>query len=130
LGQFFEPLYNEDKGAMADNDKQGNNGKQSRMMKQIESVMGYSGVFQGNPHPYPSKPAPASTGTGFMGMGDRFSQTHRKYIIIYKKYIYIHNILFTTTRRALPSSPLMRPESLQIRKMHEQTSRSTSPLLE
>ena len=31
----------------------------------VGNVTGYPGVFQGNPHPYPSKPVPASTGTGF-----------------------------------------------------------------
>jgi hypothetical protein len=33
----------------------------------IENVMGYSGVFQGNPHLWPWKPMPAATGTGFNG---------------------------------------------------------------
>ena len=47
--------------------------------------MGYPGVFQGNLHLYPSKPAPVSTGTGFTGMGDGFSQTRRGDI----QYIYI-----------------------------------------
>jgi len=31
----------------------------------VENVMGYPGVFQGNLHPYPSKPVPAVTGAGF-----------------------------------------------------------------
>jgi hypothetical protein len=30
---------------------------------------GYPGVFQSNPHPYPSKPVPASTGAGFRRYG-------------------------------------------------------------
>ena len=33
--------------------------------------VGYPGVFQGNPHPYPWKPAPAATGAGFDGYGSR-----------------------------------------------------------
>ena len=33
----------------------------------IGNVTGYPGVFQSNPCPYPSKPVPASTGTGFRG---------------------------------------------------------------
>ena len=37
------------------------------------NVAGYPGVFQGNPHLYPSKPVPASTGVGFMGMGGGFA---------------------------------------------------------
>ena len=35
----------------------------------LGNVTGYPGVFQGNPHPYPSKPAPASTGAGFHRYG-------------------------------------------------------------
>ena len=35
----------------------------------IGNVTGYPGVFQSNPHPYPSKPAPASTGVGFRWYG-------------------------------------------------------------
>ena len=35
----------------------------------VGNVTGYPGVFQSNPHPYPSKPAPASTGTGFRWYG-------------------------------------------------------------
>jgi len=31
--------------------------------------MGYPGVFQSNPHPYPSKPIPASMGVGFCRYG-------------------------------------------------------------
>jgi len=37
--------------------------------KKVGNVTGYPGVFQGNPHPYPSKPAPASTGAGFHRYG-------------------------------------------------------------
>ena len=36
---------------------------------QVGNVTGYPGVFQSNPHPYPSKPAPASTGAGFRWYG-------------------------------------------------------------
>ena len=35
----------------------------------VGNVTGYPGVFQGNPHPYPSKPVPAVTGAGFDGYG-------------------------------------------------------------
>ena len=35
----------------------------------IGNVTGYPGVFQINPHPYPSKPVPAATGMGFDGYG-------------------------------------------------------------
>ena len=35
----------------------------------LGNVTGYPGVFQSNPCPYPSKPIPASTGTGFCGYG-------------------------------------------------------------
>ena len=35
------------------------------------NVTGYPEVFQSNPHLYPSKPAPASTGMGFHGHGSR-----------------------------------------------------------
>ena len=35
----------------------------------VGNVMGYPGVFQGNLHPYLSKPAPASTGAGFHRYG-------------------------------------------------------------
>ncbi|KAF8809270.1 hypothetical protein BYT27DRAFT_7094862, partial [Phlegmacium glaucopus] len=31
----------------------------------LGNVMGYPGVFQGNPHLHPSKPIPTSTGAGF-----------------------------------------------------------------
>jgi len=34
---------------------------------ELGNVTGYPGVFQSNPRPYPSKPAPASTGAGFRG---------------------------------------------------------------
>ena len=34
-------------------------------------VTGNPGVFQGNPHPYPRKTAPAVTGRGFRGYGLR-----------------------------------------------------------
>jgi hypothetical protein len=37
----------------------------------LVNVTGYPGVFQGNPHPYPWKPAPAATGMGFDGYGLR-----------------------------------------------------------
>ena len=37
----------------------------------LGNVRGYPGVFQGNPHPYPWKPAPAATGAGFDGYGSR-----------------------------------------------------------
>ena len=35
----------------------------------IGNVTGYPGVFQSNPHPYLSKPVPASMGTGFRRYG-------------------------------------------------------------
>ena len=35
----------------------------------LGNVTGYPGVFQSNPHPYLSKPAPASMGAGFHGYG-------------------------------------------------------------
>jgi hypothetical protein len=35
----------------------------------LGTVTGYPGVFQSNPCPCPSKPAPVSTGTGFCGYG-------------------------------------------------------------
>ena len=35
----------------------------------VGNTMGYPGVFLSNPHPYPSKPAPAVTGMGFYGCG-------------------------------------------------------------
>ena len=35
----------------------------------IGNTMGYPGVFQGNPCPYPSKPAPGHMGVGFEGNG-------------------------------------------------------------
>ena len=38
----------------------------------IGIVTGNPGVFQGNPHPYPWKPAPAATGMGFRGYGCGF----------------------------------------------------------
>ncbi|KAF8810025.1 hypothetical protein BYT27DRAFT_7092797 [Phlegmacium glaucopus] len=41
--------------------------------------MGYPGVFQGNPHPYPSKPVPTSMGTGFDRHGCRFFKNLRVY---------------------------------------------------
>ncbi|KAF8801875.1 hypothetical protein BYT27DRAFT_7113967 [Phlegmacium glaucopus] len=34
-------------------------------MRNLGNVMGYPGVFQGNLHPYPSKPVPTSMGVGF-----------------------------------------------------------------
>ena len=37
----------------------------------VGNVTGYPGVFQSNPHPFPSKPIPASMGTGFHGHGSR-----------------------------------------------------------
>ena len=37
----------------------------------VGNVMGYPGVFQSNPHPYLSKPVPAS-----MGTGQGFTKTH------------------------------------------------------
>ena len=42
----------------------------------IGNVTGYPGVFQSNPHPYPSKPVPASMGRVFMGTGQGFTKTH------------------------------------------------------
>jgi len=35
----------------------------------VGNVTGYPGVFQSNPHPYPSKPVPTSRGMGFHGHG-------------------------------------------------------------
>ena len=37
--------------------------------KWLGNVTGYPGVFQGNLHPYPSKPIPASMGVGFHRYG-------------------------------------------------------------
>ena len=37
----------------------------------LGNATGYPGVFQSNPHPYPSKPVPAATGPGFDGYGLR-----------------------------------------------------------
>ncbi len=64
--------------------------------------MGNPGVFQGNPHLYPPKPGPASTGAGFHKPVGKL----RKYILY--TYIYIENIiiyikiLYTTMRRHTP----------------------------
>ena len=38
---------------------------------QLGNATGYPGVFQSNPHLYPSKPVPAATGSGFDGYGLR-----------------------------------------------------------
>jgi hypothetical protein len=38
--------------------------------------MGYPGVFQSNPCPYPSKPVPASMARVFVGTGRGFMKTH------------------------------------------------------
>ena len=46
---------------------------------QLGNVMGYPGVLQGNPHPYRSKPVPASTGMGFDGYGCGFCKNTRVY---------------------------------------------------
>ena len=43
----------------------------------LGNVTGYPGVFQSNPHPYPSKPVPASMGTGFHGHGSRVYKNPR-----------------------------------------------------
>ena len=49
------------------------------MTFQIGNVTGYPGVFPGNPHPYPSKPVPASTGAGFDKYGCGFCKNPRVY---------------------------------------------------
>ena len=43
----------------------------SLMSSSLGNATGYPGVFQSNPHPYPSKPVPAATGPGFDGYGLR-----------------------------------------------------------
>ncbi|KAF8812170.1 hypothetical protein BYT27DRAFT_7035262, partial [Phlegmacium glaucopus] len=45
----------------------------------IGNVMGHPGVFQGNPHLYPSKPVPTSTGAGFDRHGCGFCKNPRVY---------------------------------------------------
>ena len=45
----------------------------------LGNVTGYPGVFPGNPHPYPSKPVPASTGAGFDKYGCGFCKNPRGY---------------------------------------------------
>ena len=48
----------------------------SGICRQLELgiVTGYPGVFQGNPHPYPRKPAPAARGAVFGGYGCGFNK--------------------------------------------------------
>jgi len=57
--------------------------------------------FPGQPPPIPVKSCTRVHGYRWQV----FANPWGKYIIICKKYNYIHNVLFTTTRRALPFSP-------------------------
>ena len=72
---------------------------------ELGNVTGYPGVFLGNPHLYPSKPVPASTGAGFAKTrGDITRQQVHLPILtgrIYHSYIFI-NLLFTMTRGKYP----------------------------
>ena len=45
----------------------------------LGNVTGYPGVFPCNPHPYPSKPVPTSTGAGFDKYGCGFCKNPRGY---------------------------------------------------
>jgi hypothetical protein len=57
-------------------------------------VTGNPGVFLGNPHPYPWKPAPAAKGVGFYGYGCGFSQNPRVVRILYRLVIYFTNYYY------------------------------------
>ncbi|KAF8797414.1 hypothetical protein BYT27DRAFT_7125698, partial [Phlegmacium glaucopus] len=74
----------------------------------LGNVTGYPGVFQGNPHPYLSKPVPMSTGAGF----DRHRCGFCKHPRVYNlwtvhvqnrqgEYIIIINLLFTASKSTM-----------------------------
>jgi len=55
----------------------------------VGNVMGYPGVFQGNPYPYPSIPIPASTGTGFPWVTQGYCIYKYHLLLLHSTYIVI-----------------------------------------
>ena len=72
----------------------------------LEIVMGNPGVFQGYPYPYPDKPIPINKGTGFCGLGCRFSgfSGYACGLQVPKKYVLLMKVGYTRTKCYNPMS--------------------------
>ncbi|KAF8800290.1 hypothetical protein BYT27DRAFT_7118167 [Phlegmacium glaucopus] len=69
--------------------------------RRVGNVTGYPGVFQGNPHPHPSKPVPTSMGAGFAktrGYITRGWVHVQNRQGIHNNFVIIINLLFTASK--------------------------------